>query len=144
MDIRTLLKRWLTALVAVALAWAALAPTSAAEEFLDPDKAFKVSARPAGDKVVEVTFEVAPGYYLYREQFKFSAPGATLGAVALPHGKVKYDETFRKDVETYRDVLRIAVPVDQAPHEFVLYATSQGCADAGLCYPPKQTGFTVS
>jgi len=144
MDIRTLLKRWLPALVAAALAWAALAPASAAEEFLDPDKAFKVSARPGGDKLVEVTFEVAPGYYLYREQFKFSAPGATLGAVAFPHGKVKYDETFRKDVETYRDVLRIAVPVDQAPREFALYATSQGCADAGLCYPPQQTGFTVS
>ena len=135
--------RGLPGLLAAAMVWAASPAAHGAEEFLEPDKAFKVSARAAGDKTVEVTFEVAPGYYLYREQFKFSAPGATLGAVALPHGKVKYDETFRKDVETYRDVLRMAIPVDQAPRQFSLYVTSQGCADAGLCYPPQQSGFSV-
>jgi hypothetical protein len=85
-----------------------------------------------------------PGYYLYRERFKFAAAGASLGAPDLPRGKVKYDETFRKDVETHRDVLRIAVPVERADSAFSLVVTSQGCADAGLCYPPQQSAFDVS
>ena len=54
-------------------------------------------------KSVEVTFAIAPGYYLYREQFKFAAAGATLGAPVIPPGKVKFDETFQKNVETYRN-----------------------------------------
>jgi thiol:disulfide interchange protein DsbD len=116
----------------------------AADEFLPPEKAFEVSARVLDERSVEVVFKVAPGYYLYREQFKFSAAGATLGTPTLPPGKVKYDETFQKNVETYRDVLRVALPVAQGEREFRLVATSQGCADAGLCYPPMPSGFTVS
>jgi len=123
---------------------AALPHALAADEFLDPDKAFQVSARTLGDTSVEVTFKVAPGCYLYRERFKFAAAGASLGAPDLPRGKVKYDETFRQDVETHRDVLRIAVPVERADSAFSLVVTSQGCADAGLCYPPQQSAFDVS
>jgi thiol:disulfide interchange protein DsbD len=90
-----------------------------------------------------VSFAIAPGYYLYREQFKFAASGAVLGAAAIPPGKVKFDETFQKNVETYRDVVSILVPVEQAGAEFRLVVTSQGCADAGLCYPPMQSVAAV-
>ena len=62
----------------------------------------------------------------------------------LPPGKVKFDETFQKNVETYRDTLRVAIPVEQAEREFRLVVTSQGCADAGLCYPPQASAFKVS
>ena len=123
---------------------AVLTPVQAADDFLDPDKAFQVSARAQSDTSVEITFKVAPGYYLYREQLKFSATGASLGAPDLPRGKVKYDETFRKDVETYRDVLRVALPVERADGAFSLVVGSQGCADAGLCYPPQESAFKVS
>jgi thiol:disulfide interchange protein DsbD len=131
---------WLRMLAPVLLAGAAVA-SWAAEEFLEPEQAFKVSARALDERTVEVAFTVAPGYYLYREQFRFVAPGATLGTPALPSGKVKFDQTFRKDVETYRDVLRVALPVLEADRDFRLIVTSQGCADAGLCYPPMQTAF---
>jgi len=132
-------------LLAIALlALIALQPARAAEdEFLEPDKAFQFSARPHDAKSVEVTFAIAPGYYLYREQFKFAAAGATLGAPAIPPGKVKFDETFQKNVETYRNAVTIVVPVDQAGAEFRLVVTSQGCADAGLCYPPMQSAATI-
>ena len=123
---------------------AVLTPAQAADDFLDPDKAFQVSARAQSDTSVEITFKVAPGYYLYREQLKFSATGASLGTPDLPRGKVKYDETFRKDVETYRDVLSVALPVKRADGAFSLVVGSQGCADAGLCYPPQQSAFKVS
>ncbi len=132
-------------LLAALLFMGAVAPlVRAADEFLPPEQAFQVSARAAGDRGVEVSFKAAPGYYLYREQFKFEAAGATLGTPALPPGKVKFDETFQKNVETYRDTLRVAIPVEGAEREFRLVATSQGCADAGLCYPPQQSAFRVS
>ena len=86
---------------------------------------------------------MAPGYYLYREQFKFAAVGGTLGEPVLPVGKTKFDETFQKNVETYPDVVRIAIPVVQASATFRLMVTNQGCADKGLCYPPQQRGVEV-
>ena len=122
----------------------ALHDARAAEDFLEPQKAFQFSARALGEKSVEVSFQVAPGYYLYREQFRFEAAGASLGAPVLPAGKVKFDETFQKNVETYRDQVRIVVPVEQAGADFKLVATSQGCADAGLCYPPMQSAASIS
>ena len=56
---------------------------------------------------------------------------------------MKYDETFQKNVETYRNALTILVPVEQAGAEFRLVVTSQGCADAGLCYPPMQSAAAI-
>jgi thiol:disulfide interchange protein DsbD len=131
--------------VAIALlAVIALQPARAAEDqFLEPDKAFQFSARPHDAKSVAVTFAIAPGYYLYREQFKFAAAGAALGTPAIPPGKVKFDETFQKNVETYRNAITILVPVEQAGAEFRLVVTSQGCADAGLCYPPMQSAAAI-
>ena len=109
----------------------------AADDFLEPDQAFRLSATRGSEREVALRFEIAPGYYLYRERFAFEATGpVTLGEVPLPAGKVKYDETFAKDVETYRDVLAVNVPV-QATGPFRLTVTSQGCADKGLCYPPR-------
>jgi thioredoxin:protein disulfide reductase len=130
----------LLAIAAVAL-WQ---PAFAGDDFLEPEKAFQFSARQLDPKTIEVTFDIAPGYYLYREQFKFAAEGVTLGTAAIPPGKIKFDETFQKEVETYRNVLKISVPVQNAPAQFRFVTTSQGCADAGLCYPPMQSAAGVS
>ncbi|MEP6876012.1 MAG: protein-disulfide reductase DsbD [Burkholderiales bacterium] len=143
MRMYSLFTLWLR-LVAVALLLAGGQAARAADEFLEPDIAFKLAARAADDRTVEVTVTALPGYYLYREQFKFEAVGATLGAPVMPQGKVKFDETFQKNVETYRDAVRIAIPVQQAPARFQLLVSSQGCADAGLCYPPLQRGIEVA
>jgi thiol:disulfide interchange protein DsbD len=116
----------------------------AADDFLDPEVAFRLTARAADEHSIELSFSVEPGYYLYREQFKFSASGATLGAPVFPPGKVKFDETFQKDVETHRGVVRITVPVLQAPSAFVLNVANQGCADKGLCYPPMERSVRVN
>ncbi|WP_457328594.1 protein-disulfide reductase DsbD [Rhizobacter sp. P5_C2] len=119
------------------------AAVHAADDFLDPEVAFRFDAKPLDAKSVEVSFAIAPGYYLYREQFRFAAEGATLGEPVIPAGKVKFDETFQKNVETYRDVIRIVVPVQQASPRFTLAVTSQGCADKGLCYPPRESRAEV-
>ncbi len=128
------------------LAWLALPRLApAAEDFLPPEQAFRFEARALDERTVEVGFRIADGYYLYREQFKFAAEGAgaSLGVVEIPRGKIKFDETFQKDVETHRDRVVIRVPVTAAPAAFRLVVTSQGCADQGLCYPPMQSAADV-
>ena len=140
---RTLMQLLLRCLAAALLSAGAMV-VQAAEEFLDPELAFKLAARAVGERSVELSFSVAPGYYLYHEPFKFSADGVALGVPVFPPGKVKFDETFQKDVETHRDVVRISIPVQQAPPRFVLLVANQGCADKGLCYPPMQRAVEVS
>jgi thiol:disulfide interchange protein DsbD len=107
------------------------------DDFLDPALAFKFSARMAEPGTVAVTYEIADGYYMYRERFKFTALGARLGEPQIPPGKVKYDETFAKNVETYHKSVTIRIPVEGSG-PFTLTATGQGCADKGLCYPPQE------
>ena len=109
---------------------------ASADNYLEPDAAFKFSARMHDAGTVAITYEIADGYYMYRERFKFTAESATLGNPTFPAGKVKFDDTFQKNVETYRHSVTITIPV-QAPGLFTLKATSQGCADAGLCYAPQ-------
>ena len=123
----------------VVLCCAFAAPLKAAEDFLPPEQAFKVSARLVSATRVEVLLQIAPGYYVYREPFRFIATGANLGPAVLPTGKQKFDENFQKTVETYRGDLLIAVPVEHTGGSFTLDVVSQGCADAGLCYPPMTT-----
>lgn len=135
---------WLPLLVAVFLWLGGLSAAKAADEFLDPEVAFKLAASAQGERAVELVFTVAPGYYLYRDQFKFEPVGATLGEPALPAGKIKFDETFQKNVETYHESVRIVVPVTQAAGPFKLLVTNQGCAEKGLCYPPMQRLVLVS
>jgi thiol:disulfide interchange protein DsbD len=111
---------------------------AAAAELLPPEQAFKFSARVAGP-AIEVTYDIAPGYYMYRDKFKFELMPSTVagGEPRLPPGKVHEDEFFGK-VETYRDAVTLRVPVAPgAKGEAVLSATSQGCADAGVCYLPN-------
>lgn len=116
----------------------------AADEFLEPERAFALSARALDERRVELTFDVAPGYYLYRDKFRFEAANVALGDAVVPPGKTKFDETFQKEVETHRGAVRIVLPVAQAQGPFTLEVTSQGCADRGLCYPPQQQQVAVS
>ncbi len=131
------LRAWLLAALSLFVFFCAGA-ARADEEFLDPQVAFKFSAKVVEGKAVAVTYEIADGYYMYRERFKFVADGATLGEPQIPPGKVKYDETFAKNVETYRHQVTIVIPVE-APGPFTLKATSQGCSEKGLCYSPMES-----
>ncbi len=115
------------------------------EELLPPEAAFSLSAWVEGDTLV-AEYEIAPGYYMYRERFDFqiessNAP-ARFDVAVIPAGKVKEDEFFGK-METYRDNVRVRLPLlfDGPPaNRLQVRVTSQGCADIGVCYPPlKQT-----
>ena len=87
------------------------APAAAEDDFLPVKSAFKVAVE-AEPGVLVVNFEVAPGYYLYRDRlgFETATPGVTLGQASLPVGLDHADEFFGKQV-IYRDVVRVGVPV---------------------------------
>lgn len=113
----------------------------AEDDLLEPEKAFVYSASQTSPASAEVNFQIAKGYYLYKNKLKFSADsGVKLGTPALPAGKIKQDEYFGR-IETYRDDLRFRIPVvfpDGAPKPYNLKAEFQGCADVGVCYPPQE------
>nr|WP_314544295.1 protein-disulfide reductase DsbD [uncultured Massilia sp.] len=120
----------------------AVTPARADDDFLPPEQAFQLSAHMEDAHTAVVRYAIADGYYMYRERFKFSASGATLGEPAIPSGKVKFDETFQKDVETYHKGVEIRIPV-QGSGPFTLNVTGQGCADKGLCYPPQDASVQL-
>lgn len=114
----------------------------AGNDFLPPEQAFHLSVRMMDAATAEVGYDIAPGYYLYRDRFAFSARGADLGKAAIPRGAVHFDETLQKDVETYRDAVAIRIPV-QGKGPFTLTVTAQGCSEKGLCYPPMTSGVEL-
>jgi thiol:disulfide interchange protein DsbD len=132
--------RWMAALVL--LACAAAQPARADDDFLPPEQAFKLSAelRPGG--IVHLAWAIAPGYHLYRDRLVFTAP--QVGQPALPDGVRKFDSNFNKEMETYAGQLAADLPMKaDANQPFVLRVGYQGCADAGLCYPPAEVAFQV-
>lgn len=123
-----------------------LSMNARAEDFLDPEDAFKFSARVVDAQTIEATWKIADGYYLYKDRFKFTlinakngaSQGISLGKPALPAGKMKDDPTFGK-VEIYQKSVVIKLPVTRKPggaQAIELQATFQGCADGGVCYMP--------
>jgi len=115
------------------------ARAAGADDLLEPDKAFRFSARAIDARTVEVRYGIADGYYLYRERFRFAAEPAsvTLGQPQFPKGEIHEDKFFGKQ-ETYRKEVRIRLPVEAAGADRMkLQVTSQGCADLGVCYVPQ-------
>lgn len=111
----------------------------AAEEPLDPAQAFQFSARAIDARTIEAHWQIADGYYMYRDKFRFDVEPASikLGAPQFPPGKIKEDENFGK-LEVYRKEVTVLLPVTQTAGAatLTLKVRSQGCADMGICYPP--------
>nr|WP_162726447.1 protein-disulfide reductase DsbD [Achromobacter insolitus] len=127
------------------LGWQTAARAEA--EFLEPEKAFIFSAEMVAPETLELRYRVAPGYYMYRERFGITISpigAATLGDAVYPKGEVKYDPTFEKDMEVFHQDVVIRVPVAAGGHPFTLTVTAQGCADAGLCYPPMDSSVKLT
>tara|TARA_R110000744_G_scaffold80603_3_gene158268 strand:+ start:1510 stop:3255 length:1746 start_codon:yes stop_codon:yes gene_type:complete len=104
-------------------------------EFLKVDQAFVFDYVQNNDELV-VTWDVADGYYLYQQQFKAVSKNATLGEPTFPEGVMKEDEFFDEPQEVYHRQVSITYPILQSQDDSVVKIRYQGCADAGLCYPP--------
>ena len=113
-------------------------------EFLRVDEAFVLSTEVAADGAILAYWEIADGYYLYRHRFNFqnrvSADDATsplvLSTAEIPPGKRKVDEFFG-EVEVYYHQAQARIPVQSSTGAVEIGVGYQGCADAGLCYPPE-------
>lgn len=119
-----------------------------AQEFLDPLVAFKPTARALDGQTVEVRYEIAKGYYLYKDKFRVhpADPLLQVGPLQLPAGKEKDDDTFGRVEVFYKEVV-FRVPVERSSSgqlALSLDLISQGCADAGVCYPPQTQTVTLN
>ena len=117
-----------------------LAGRAAAQDLLEPEKAFRFSAHMVAGPAVEVRFAIAPGYYLYRDRLRFATEGSgavQLGAAEFPPALPHKDEFFG-ETPIYRQQVSIRVPV-RGDGTLDLKVTSQGCADAGVCYVPMES-----
>jgi thiol:disulfide interchange protein DsbD len=134
-------------LVACMLLWAPLAGAEGPDELLEPDQAFSFHAGAVGSAALQATWDIADGYYLYRDKFRFRSDtqGVNLGQPVMPPGKLKKDE-FLGEVQTYRHQLAIGIPVTGAKpgSSISLGVTYQGCADQGVCYPPQSKQVSVT
>lgn len=124
------------------------AKKSSGDDFLPVDDAFRFNAFPDGANHVKLIWQIADGYYLYRARVKVatSSKDAQLGTLEMPTGETKQDEFFGKQ-EIYHHELVAGVPVARAAgaaFALPLEVTYQGCASAGLCYPPQTKTITVS
>ena len=116
---------------------------AADDNFLAANKAFAltVEAASGSHRETQLSWSIAPGYYLYKDRFHITdALSKTLLKVALPQGNSKADPYFGT-VQVYRDA--VAFPI-QVPAGRSITVTWQGCADAGLCYPPQSRTIVVS
>ncbi|WP_290622650.1 protein-disulfide reductase DsbD [Kangiella sp.] len=104
------------------------------EELLRVDDAFVLQAEIL-DNTVLVKFEIAEGYYMYRERFGFKSDNATLGEPLIPDGKEK-DDPYLGLTEVYYNFIEIAVPFSDSSNPMTLSIDFQGCAEDRLCYPP--------
>jgi thiol:disulfide interchange protein DsbD len=103
--------------------------------FLKVDEAFGFDFSQQGDKLI-LSWQIADGYYLYKEQFKTVVSGAQLGEPVFPPGEMKEDEFFEQPQEVFHHQVSVVYPVTQAQKDGVVKVRYQGCAEAGLCYPP--------
>ncbi len=109
-------------------------------KFLPADQVFRLGATAAGANTIRLDWWIRDGYYLYRSRLRVSADnGITLGTLELPAGQIKMDPYFGRE-EIYRQAVSGTVAVPGGPRagarNLSLQVTYQGCADAGLCYPP--------
>lgn len=119
------------------------------DEFLRPEQAFVFSVEAENGNTIKARWDIADGYYLYRDKFKFTlknAEGISIGQFDMPPGKEKVDESFGNMVVYYKGV-DIFIPLNRSHTngaQVELEARYQGCADKGLCYPPQTQVMPVS
>lgn len=116
-------------------AQASLFGQSGSSQFVPVDQAFAFDFKQQ-DRQLALSWQIRPGYYLYRQQIKLVPQQATLGTLELPEGLSHKDEFFG-EVAIFKQQLNVKIPLQQAAKGASLSVTYQGCAEAGFCYPPE-------
>ncbi|WP_459062370.1 protein-disulfide reductase DsbD family protein [Stenotrophomonas sp. PSU-St15] len=116
------------------------------KDLLPVDQAFALTASAPERNQIQLQFKIAPGYYLYRHRTSVKAdPAFNAGALQMPSGTKHHDDFFG-EVETYRERLQVSLPgaPTDAAGILSLEVRYQGCADAGVCYPPQKRVVQVT
>ena len=112
--------------------------------FVPVEQAYQVSVRVEENQLL-LDWSIRDGYYLYRDRFRFNAVDANsqLSSPLFLAGKVKWDEYFEAELEVYYNQTTVILPFQTGAEQLEIQMESQGCADAGLCYPPYEQWLTV-
>lgn len=114
--------------------------------FVPVEQAYQLLPAVDENGVLQLNWQISPGYYLYKHQLRYTADNNGLAYevnTQLPDGIARHDEFFG-DTEVYYDFADTTATVSGASDQFILRVRSQACADAGLCYPPRDQFYTVS
>lgn len=135
-----------SSLVIAVLLWAgslqASNPLNNQDEFLPVTEAFQLEAEISHELLI-LRWAIAPEYYLYQDRFRLEASnGATL-TPQFGEGVDIYDEYFERDMTVFYENATLIIPLPEDAQPFSLRVVSQGCAEAGLCYPPHSDYLRV-
>lgn len=114
-------------------------------EFLSEEQAFLFSPMvDKENKQVKITFGADEGYHLYHDSLKFEIKSNNIkaGSFVIPSGEKKFIKVLGKEVEEHSGIYSFNIPL-QGSGDFKLIISAQGCAAAGLCYPPFQREFNL-
>ncbi len=116
----------------------------ASPEFVPVEQAYNLNVV-VEDQRLLLNWTIRDGYYLYRDRFKFGSMDANsvLAAPQFASGLVKWDDYFEKELEVYYGQTSVELPFTTDAKRLSLQIESQGCADAGLCYPPYKQWLDI-
>lgn len=131
-------QRFLFPLVLVVISALGFLGSAQADEFLAPEQAFAFSSKVIDSKTIRLHWNIAPGYHLYRDRISVQSDDASVKTAPLnfPKAIEKFDTNFKKTMFMYEGALDLDVQITQGSATSPLTVNWQGCADAGLCYPP--------
>lgn len=127
----------------IAFPWACIAQSnddfsdlfSDEPQFLPVEQAFQFDFNQSADELT-LSFNIAEGYYLYKKQFKTVVKNAEIGAPSYPEAVKIEDEFFDEPQDVFYQQVDINYPITWSKQDGVVKLQFQGCAEAGLCYPP--------
>ena len=120
------------------------ADNNTSQSFLPVEQAFTFSGRVEQNSAY-IDIEVAPEHYLYKHRFTFRpvSPEISLGIPVYPQGEEIYDPYYQKNLETFPENLTIEIPISYSGQLPEIEIGFQGCAKAGLCYPPHKVSIPL-
>ena len=122
-------------------------------KFLSVDKAFQVTSSSKSAKFgtqLSVNFDITPEHYVYKNQLKLTLPaGVTAAPFKFSQTPVLIDDpTFGKvpvfDQKNMVATTTLTSSSGKSVDNAAVVIGWQGCAKAGLCYPPEKIKTTVN
>jgi thioredoxin:protein disulfide reductase len=109
---------------------------------LPADQAFQMAVSIQSANQLQVKWEIAPGYYLYRDKFRFYFSPKTTADIQIPQGHLKLRSSGKQE-EVYANQLSVPITLHGSQSDLKLQVSYQGCAEQGFCYPPIEKTISL-